>query len=421
MSIWHLVFREIAHRKLNFLLCVVSIAVAAACLTASATLLRAHDVRTTQLVAAKEAETKAQMDKLEDDYRKITIKLGFNVLILPKDQNLADLYASDYASKYMPEEYATRIASSDIVSVQHLLPMLQEKIKWPERERTILLVGTRGEVPKLLGGPKKAMLNPVQPGTIILGFELHRSLSLHKGDRIQLMGRPFTVAECYDERGTKDDITAWISLKEAQQLLDKEGRINGILALECVCAADSLAKVRADIAAVLPETQVIEFASQTLTRAEARQRAADAAEQSIDAEKAQRLRLRNESEGFAAVLVPIVMAACAVWVAFLALANVRERRNEIGILRAIGLRSRQISAAFLAKAFMFGLAGGLIGWAAGFAVALAWSRPIAVASLFDRTLPALCVAVSPLLSLLASWIPATLAAQQQPADILREE
>lgn len=421
MSLWRLVFREIAHRKLNFVLCLCSIAVAAACLTASTTLLRAHDVRTTQIAATKEAQTKVEMDKLEDDYRKITIKLGFNVLILPKEQNLADLYASDYATKYMPEEYVTRLASSNVATIQHLLPMLQEKIKWPERERTIILVGTRGEVPKAMGGPTKAMLQPVQPGSIVLGYELHQSLKLKKGDKTDLMGRPFTVAECYEERGTKDDITAWINLRESQQLLGKEGQINGILALECVCAADSLAKVRADIASVLPDTQVIEFASQTLARAEARQRAAIAANQSIEAEKAQRLRLRNESEGFAALLVPIVMIACAVWVAFLALANVRERRNEIGILRAIGLRSRQILAAFLGKAFLFGLAGGGIGWAAGYGVGLAWSRPLASASLFDMRLLAACMVVSPLLSLLGSWIPAMLAAQQQPADILREE
>ena len=421
MSIWHLVFREIAHRKLNFLLCVLSIGVAAACLTASSTLLRAHDARTTQLVAAKEEETKKQMDKLEDDYRKITIKLGFNVLILPKDQNLADLYASDYASKYMPEDYAKRLAASGVVTVNHLLPMLQEKVKWPERERTIILVGTRGEVPKNFADPRKPMLDPVLAGSIILGYELHKSLKLNKGDKIELMGRSFTVGECYAERGTKDDITAWVNLKEAQQLLGKEGQINGILALECVCAADSLAKVRAEIARILPDTQVIEYASQVLARAEARQRASVAAEESIAAEKAQRLRLRNESEGFAALLVPIVMAACSVWVAFLALANVRERRNEIGILRAIGMRSRQISSAFLGKAFLFGLAGGVAGWGAGFAVGLAWSKSIPPASLFDAKLLAACIVVSPLLSLLASWIPATLAAQQQPADILREE
>ena len=115
------------------------------------------------------------------------------------------------------------------------------------------------------------------------------------------------------------------------------------------------------------------------------------------------------------------MIACAVWVAFLALANVRERRNEIGILRAIGLRSRQISTAFLGKAFLFGLAGGATGWAAGYAIAIAWSKPLPPASLFDLKLLVACMTVSPLLSLIGSWIPAILAAQQQPADILREE
>src|SRR5207302_3863549 len=115
----------------------------------------------------------------------------------------------------------------------------------------------------------------------------------------------------------------------AQQLLGKPNQINGILALECVCAADSLDKVRAEIVKVLPETQVIEFQSQTLARAEARQRAAAEASDALAREKLSRARLRQERESFAAVLVPLVVVACALWVAFLALSNVRERRSEI--------------------------------------------------------------------------------------------
>lgn len=147
----------------------------------------------------------------------------------------------------MLEEYVTRLANSRVVTVQHLLPSLQEKIKWPERERTILLVGTRGEVPIGRANPKKPIQDAVPPGEIVLGHELHRNMGLKTGDAVTLMGREFTVSETYGERGNKDDITAWIALSPAQEMLGKPGRINGILALECVCAADSLAKVRAEL------------------------------------------------------------------------------------------------------------------------------------------------------------------------------
>ena len=100
------------------------------------TLLRAHDIRTEQIVDAKEAATRAEMAKMEDDYRKIMKDLGFNVLILPNDQNLADLYADDFASKYMPEEYVERLAKSDIVTIQHLLRASSEGAGPGQGDRT---------------------------------------------------------------------------------------------------------------------------------------------------------------------------------------------------------------------------------------------------------------------------------------------
>ena len=61
--------------------------------------------------------------------------------------DLSDLYAEGYASKLMPESYTQRLAESKLITVRHLLPMLEQKLQWPEQKRTIILIGTRGEVP----------------------------------------------------------------------------------------------------------------------------------------------------------------------------------------------------------------------------------------------------------------------------------
>jgi len=425
MSIRHLVLREIAHRKLNFGLGLLSVVIAVACLVGALTLLRAHDIRTDQIIALKEAETERRMRKLEDDYRKIMKKLGFNVLIVPKGQNLGDLYAEGYASKYMPEEYVERLARSRIMSIRHLLPILQQKLKWPEKRRTIILIGTRGEVPLLHREPKKPILVAVPPGTMVVGYELHRSLDLSVGDRVKLLGREFTVGRCNPERGNRDDITIWIDLREAQELLDKRGKINGILALECHCYGDRLGQIRAEISRVLPDTRVIELSTKAITRAEARERAAAAAKEAIEAERENRARLRREREALAAVLVPLVIVASALWIGFLFFANVRERRAEIGILRALGAQSSTILSIFLTKAMLMGLLGALLGYAAGFiAGGLLGDIPLSArgsASLFDPTLLLMVLLGAPLFSGLASWIPAMMAAQQDPAVVLRGE
>jgi len=412
MNIGRLIIREILFRKLGFALGVLSVLAAVGCLVGALASLRNHDRRTEQIIAAKQAETQEKMEQLADDYRRITLKLGFNVLILPKDQKLSDLYADDYASKYMPEEYATRLAKSRVATINHILPSLQQKVKWPETGRTILLMGVRGEV-YMRGAGQKPLLEPVQAGKIVLGCELHQSLNLKVGDKTRLMGREFTVAKLNDERGTKDDITAWINLAEAQTMLGKERLINGILALDCTCADARLPLIRAEIEKILPDTQVIEFASQAIARAETRNRASAETDAAIEREKQGRARLRSERESFAAVLVPLVVLGCAVWIGFLALANVRERRGEIGVLRALGVRARQILWLFLGRAVAMGVAGACLGYAAG-------QTAIAGAE-FNAPLLAAVLAGAPLLSALASWIPALLAAQQDPADILRQE
>ena len=423
MSIWRLVRREIQHRKLSFCLGLLSVVVAVACLTGAFTLLRAHDLRTERIIAAKEAETREKMRAMEDDYRKTMKKLGFNLLILPKDQNLGDLYAEDYASEYMPEEYVDELAKSGMMSIRHLLPSLQQKLLWPERQRTVILIGVRGEVPFAHKAPREPMLLAVPSGTMVVGHELHRSLELAEGDQVELLGRAFTIGKCNRERGNKDDITIWIDLRVAQELLHKQGQINGILALKCHCAGAGLSQVRAEISRLLPDTQVIEFDSKVITRAEARDRAAATASNVIAAEKEQRARLRAEREGLAALLVPLAVVVSAVWIGFLFLSNVRERRVEIGIWRALGLRSPAILSLYLTKALLMGVIGGLLGYAAGFATGALWGEGdlLNPALLFDPVLFLLVIILAPLLAALASWVPALAAVRQDPAVVLVTE
>ena len=124
MNILELVVKEIRHRKLNFFLSVFAVIMATSSLICSVMLLRVHDLRTSEILQNKEAELKARMDKLKDDTRKSMLKLGFNLVILPKEQNLADWYSDDFSVKYMPESYADHLAASDIIYIRHILPSL---------------------------------------------------------------------------------------------------------------------------------------------------------------------------------------------------------------------------------------------------------------------------------------------------------
>ena len=428
MTIWNLLIREILHRKVSFALAVLSVMVASGSLIGSVTLLRIHDIHTGKLLEQKQAGLEQRMAQLKDDTRKAMLKLGFNIVILPKDQNLSDWYADDYASKYMPEDYVHKLADSGIVTVRHFLPSLQQKIEWAEYKRTIILVGTRGEVPNLHKNPLKPLVQPVPPGTISLGYELHRSLEMKVGDTVELMGRQFKVHACHKVRGNKDDITAWIYLAEAQELLDKPGLINAILALECLCTTDALPKIRQEIAGILAETQVIERGSRAIARAEARTKVEEQARIAIEKEKIAREDLRAVRERLASILTPVVVTACAVWIAILGFTNVRARREEIGILRAVGVRSRHIMVMFVSRHVLLGVLGGALGFVAGVLAAVYFGTAHEGTQIrmidMDLSWAGLILASvggAAALAVIAGWIPTMVAARQDPADVLRND
>ncbi len=419
--------REIRHRWGTFVLGALALAVAAGTAVASRVVLASHDERTAERLEQIAAQQQEKLALMGDEMRKAMLKLSFNCVILPAGQDLAEWYRQDYGALTMPDEYADRLRDSKIVTVRHFLPCLQRRVLWPEANRHILLVGSRGEVPDLHKRPKKPMVQPVPDGTIVLGYELHNSLGLKTGDKATFMGREFTVSRCHEQRGSKDDITAWIPLQDAQELLQEPHRINAILALECLCAGgtDALAVVRRDILAILPDTQVVEIGSRIVARAEARFDLAKAAKATLAQEEASRAQLRQQRQDRASLILLVVVSACAVWLATLTALNASQRRNEHALLRTLGLSTPRLFVLILGRALLMAVLGGVVALAFG---NLAGRQ---LARLLDGQTPAqfaafpaqtvwLAFGASLLLALLAAWLPALAAVLRDPAEELRE-
>lgn len=452
MSVWHLIGREIAHRKLNFGLALLAVTVASACLvgaeavlsldrSATDAILSARQAQVEEAIAAREADVQATGAALEDAIRKHMLGLGFNILILPQDQDLSELHLNGTLTATMPEEYVDRLASSSVVSIDHLLPSVMKRIHWPERDIDIVLYGTRGEVPVMHRGLKKPMLDAVAPGQMVVGYEVHKKLGLAEGDKVTLMGREFTVSKAHPQRGSTDDVTVWIDLKTAQELLSLQNLVHGILALECQCEGDRITQVREELAQILPGTQVVERYSQALARAEARNKAKATAVAALKAERAAgaalleqeaegRRQLEARHEQLAELIVPLSLVGAAALVGLLAYVNARQRREEIGLLLALGLRTHQILTLFLGKAVLAGLIGGGLGVAAGLAIGLGGLVPNGSAPTVSALLsasPAVRSAVwtTPLtaiaLAAIASWAAALFAARQDAAVVLQGE
>ena len=141
----------------------------------------------------------------------------------------------------------------------------------------------------------------------------------------------------------------------AQQMLGLAGRINMIQALECNCASiERLAEIQAEISALLGnEVQVIELATKAIARAKLR-----------EGVKAEGQATIARQERFASAMLPLVIVGASILVGLLSLVNVRERRAEIGILRAIKTKSVVISTYFTSDDPFFEIGWFLIGYLA---------------------------------------------------------
>jgi ABC-type lipoprotein release transport system permease subunit len=428
MKLFTLIRRELFYRLRRTLAALLAVAIASGALTAALTLLRLHDRSARALLAEREKQTAEAGAVLRDEMRKATLKLSFNLLILPEQVDLKQWYIDQGSTLTLPEAYGEKLVKSGIVSVQHILPMIQKRMVWPETGRNIVLIGTRGEATDLYKNPRAPLIQPVPEGTIVLGYELYHSLGIASNQTVKLMGREFRIHRLHEERGSKDDITMWIHLKDAQELLGMQGKISSLLALECLCVgADALDQIRAEVTGILPGTQVIEMGTKVIARAEARIRAGEETARQLEEEKDKQRQLQNQRQRFAALLVPLMLLLCGGWIGLLTFSDVRDRRGEIGMLRTIGFRTHKLLLLFFGKALLIGLAGGAFGYAAAALLCAARAAGMEglseadIASVWNLSNLLISMAGAVGLIMVASWIPALIAAQTDPADVLREE
>lgn len=111
-----------------------------------------------------------------------------------------------------------------------------------------------------------------------------------------------------------------------------------------------------------------------------------------------------------------------IGIATIMIISVTERTAEIGLLRALGARRRQILALFLGEALLLGLLGGLCGLVAGAVIVMLLKMtvpalPVAVPLHFV----ALALSVSLLIGFFAGLLPARRAARLDPVEALRAE
>jgi len=385
MRLVSLIVKEIRYRKVNFLLSLFGVLAAVALFVAFMTAGNAYRTET----------------------RRIQLGLGQNLRIIPRDTPMDAYWTAGFSEQTMPEEYVHRFADLDGYEYTHLTGTLQKQVRW--RDTDIVLTGILPEVMPP-GRNQPPMTFSVERGEVYVGSEVASLLGINEGEQIEIFGQPFRVSRCLSPTGSGDDIRIYGHLHDVQSALQLDGRINEIRALECLCLLETgvtdldpftLAKVQ--LAEILPDAKVLLL--QGIAEVRQTQRAA--------------------MEGYIALLMPIILLASGAWIGLLAMVNVRERHGEIGLLRALGYGSGRIGVLFLGRSTIIGLAGALLGFAAGTMAALYFGPDI-----FHLTAGAMkpeydwlirVAVLAPAFAALASLIPTVSAVTWDPATALGKE
>lgn len=422
-GLFYLVFREMRYRIWQFLFASIAVAIATGGIVATISLFRLHDSATSHSLANKEKEIRSRLAELSESMRKSSLIQQFNITILSGKQDLASFHFDHYPDTTMPESDVKALAESDITTINHLEPSLTRRIRWPEKNRDILLTGIRGETPLRLVSTKKMFNPPVPPGQVALGSELAGSLS--PGDSIEMFGKSYKIARIHWPKGTIADMTAWIDLSDAQAILQMPGVINAMRAVNCGCANMDLDLVAKKIRSILPDTQVIIDKPKADTRNSMRAAAEAESREAIATEIASRAELRKRIETTASAMLPLLFVTCGGWLLWLSWFSVRSRRQEIAVLRSLGANSPFIASLFLLRAASAGVVGAILGSSIACALAVAWGHHYASEATLSEAIAPLWVAAACIagitLSLTAALAPAIVAARQDPAKILQQE
>ncbi len=383
MNVKRLIRREILHRKLNFSLGSLAITAAVALFVAFFSAGQASKLETIRLMR----------------------DIGFNLRVIPAGTDMDRFWITGFSEQIMPERYVQDLAAFPGISYNHLTATLQRKILW--RDHEVILTGMGPEIIPPGKGSSR-MTFSIQPGTAYIGFELAENLHLTAGDTIKVDGHEFRIDRCLSETGSQDDIRIFTHLRDAQAILHLEDQINEIKALQCLCSGeydleDSLDLLRAQLKTVLPDAKVILM--QSIAKA--------------------RLDQRLMAERYFSFVFPLIVLVAMAWIGILAFLNVRERRQEIGILRALGYGSSKIALLFLGKAVIMGLMGAALGFVVGTVLATQFGPQIfkVTAQSIRPSLALLgwSVLISPLIAAAAVFLPSLMAVYQDPAQTLRAD
>ncbi len=253
---------------------------------------------------------------------------------------------------------------------------------------------------RMVEGQTLAAARGVRGKPLILGRQAARSMSLRVGDALRITGSAFRVVGIYETGSGLEDAAAVVPLQEAQMLALQPHRVSVLyVKLKDPGEADNL---RARIERRFPDLAIATSAA-----------------------------FANQEQMFELLdTMAMAVAGLAVVIGGIGMTNtlfmsVFERTREIGVLRSLGWRRRQVMGLILGEALVLALVGGLAGIGMGVLALVAISRSHSLLGVFGSQLtPELlgrALVVVLVLGLVGGAYPAWWASRLLPVEALQYE
>jgi putative ABC transport system permease protein len=332
-------------------------------------------------------------------------RYGANILILPKTEALQLSYGGINLGGV-----AVDVAPIQQTDLQRL-ESIQNAANIAATGPTLLGVVEADGRRVLLAGIDLKSVNILKPwwqlngqrpsgNGLLAGAKTARVMNLAVGRDVNLNGTPMPVVGILEATGSQDDHLLFTELATAQTILGKQGQIS-MAEVAALCNACPIDEMVRQIAGALPEAKVM------------------AIQQVVKGRMDTLHRFSTFSLGMSAVV--ILVGSLVVLTTMMS--SVRERKEEIGIFRAMGFRKSHVMGIIFSEAAIISGPAGLIGYLTGSVatwLAVRFFSSLEHASVaFDPLLCGAAILLAMAVGLLASIYPAIMAARLDPNTALR--
>jgi len=345
------------------------------------------------------------VDAMTADINEKLEKYGANILIVPRTDNLALSYGGitlggvSYEMREIRQAEVLKIGSiKNNKNIAAVGPIVLGGVDTGGRR--VLLAGVDFEAAGILKPWWKVSGAYPLSNQALLGSEVARVLGIATGGTVMADGRPLSVAGILQPTGSQDDQLIFTDLATAQAMLGKSGVVS-MVEVAALCKDCPITDMVRQISGAMPMAKVMAIQSVVKGRMETLG------------------QFKKFSFGISAVIV--LIGGLVVLVTLMG--SVRERRQEIGIFRAIGFRKRNVMQIIFLEAGIVSFLAGLIGYGVGILGAALCLRLLSDSHssgvILDLTLAGSALLVAVIVGLIASAYPAFMASRMDPNDALK--